>query len=363
MTDPHELETVGVYDPKAADAAERLSLLQLALEHGATIDEIRVAIDAGRLHVLAAELLMLDRPRTLTLADAAATAGVTLDFAARVWRALAFPLAAPDAPVCTDADVDGLAFYGDVASSAGPDAAISLARAVGTALARTADASVEVVRAGIEAPLRHAGGTDVDVARQLVDVTAAMLPRLYPMFEAVHRRHLVESARRYSLWGASATEASTTEAVVGFADLVGYSALNEHLTAGELDALIDRFEQRALDAVARPGGRLVKVIGDEVMFAAGSATDAALVAGHLLDATDLPPLRIGLATGTVLAREGDLYGTPVNLAARLEALAEPGQALVDAETARRLDASTVEPLGAHAVAGFATPVDVFALRR
>ena len=194
-------------------------------------------------------------------------------------------------------------------------------------------------------------------------MTSTMVPRIYPMFEAVHRRHLVESARRYSLWGGHATETSTTQAVVGFADLVGYSALNEELSTGELDELIDRFEQRALDAVARPGARLVKVIGDEVMFAVASAADAVAVAGQLLDAPDLPALRIGLATGTVLAHEGDLFGTVVNLAARLEALAEPGEALVDAETARRLDGSTVEPRGWHDVAGFAAPVEVFALRR
>ena len=190
-----------------------------------------------------------------------------------------------------------------------------------------------------------------------------MVPRIYPMFEAVHRRHLVDSARRYSLWGASPTEASTTEAVVGFADLVGYTSLNEQLSTIELDALISSFEQRTLDAVAHPGVRLVKVIGDEVMFAAGSATDAVAVAGELLDAPGLPPLRIGLATGTVLAREGDLFGTVVNLAARLEVLAEPGEALVDAETARRLDPASVEPRGQHSVAGFVAPIDVFALRR
>lgn len=361
--DPHELMALGVYDPDAPDAAERLTLVQLALEHGAPIDDIRGAIRDSRLHALAAERLMLDRPSHLTLADAATKADVTPEFATRLWRALGFALAEPDSTVCTDGDVDVLAFYRDAALSVGPDGAISLARAVGASLARTADASVEVVRAGVEAPLRNAGGSNVEVARQLVDVTSTMVPRIYPMFEAVHRRHLVESARRYSLWGASPTEASTTEAVVGFADLVGYSSLNEQLSVIELDALIGSFEQRTLDAVARPGVRLVKVIGDEVMFAAGSATDAAAVAGQLLDAPGLPPLRIGLATGTVLAREGDLFGTVVNLAARLEALAEPGQALVDAETARRLDRSAVEARGWHPVAGFAAPVEVFALRR
>ena len=119
--------------------------------------------------------------------------------------------------------------------------------------------------------MRQAGSTDVDLATRFVELASTLVPRIYPTFEAVHRRHLVEAARRYSLWGASATSMSTTEAVVGFADLVGYTALNQQLTTHELGTLIDTFEQRVLDAVARPGARLVKVIGDEAMFVAGTA--------------------------------------------------------------------------------------------
>ena len=219
-----------------------------------------------------------------------------------------------------------------------------------------------MVRTDVEAPLRQAGGSDVDLATRFVELASTLVPRIYPMFEAVHRRHLVEAARRYSLWGASATPTSTTEAVVGFADLVGYTALNQQLTTGELGTLIETFEQRVLDAVSRPGARLVKVIGDEAMFVAGTADDAACVARELLDAADLPTMRIGVAAGTLLARDYDLFGPVVNLAARLERLAEPGQALCDADMARRLGPDRVTDLGRHPVAGFDAPVEVFALR-
>ena len=128
VMDPQELERLGVYDPAAPDAAERLTLVHLALDHGAPIEEIRLAIDGSRLHALAAERLMLDRPPSLTLGEVAAKAEVAPELAARLWRALGFALAAPDAAVCTDGDVDVLAFYRDVAVTAGPDAAISLAR-------------------------------------------------------------------------------------------------------------------------------------------------------------------------------------------------------------------------------------------
>ena len=360
--DDAELEALGLYDPAAPDAADRLSLLRLARAHGATVDEIRAAIQGTRLHALAAERVMLDRPPRLTLADAAHAADVDVAFATRVWRALGFVV--PDAAdaVCTDADVTALAFYGTLRGGVGEDAAVSQARVTGAALSRSADASVQMVRTDVEAPLRQAGGSDMDLATQFVELASTLVPRIYPMFEAVHRRHLVEAGRRYSLWGASATATSTAEAVVGFADLVGYTALNQQLTTRELGTLIETFEQRVLDAVSRPGARLVKVIGDEAMFVAGTADDAACVARELLDAADLPTMRVGVAAGTLLARDGDLFGPVVNLAARLERLAEPGQALCDADMARRLDPDAVTELGRHAVAGFDAPVEVFALR-
>ena len=360
---PAELEALGLYDPTAPDAADRLSLLRLARQHGATLEEIRAAIDGSRLHALAAERVMLDRPPRLTLAGAAQAAAVDLDFATRVWRALGFVVPDGDAVVCTDADVESLAFYAALAVGVTEEVAVSQARVTGAAMSRAADSSIQMVRTGVEAPLRQEGGSDVELAGRFVDLASTMVPRIYPMFEAVHRRHLVEAARRYSLWGASATETSTTEAVVGFADLVGYTALNQQLTSGELGALIGTFEQRVLDAVSRPGARLVKVIGDEAMFVAGSAGDAAHVAGDLLGARDLPTMRIGIAGGTLLAREGDLFGPVVNLAARLERLAAPGQALLDAGTARQLGPDRVTTHGWHAVAGFDAPVEVFALTR
>lgn len=363
MIDDATLAALGLYDPSAPDAAERLTLVRLALDHGASVDDIHAALAGARLHALAADRVLLDQSPRLTLDAAADEAGLAPAVAERVWRALGFVVPAPDAVVCTDRDVEVLAFVSDVAAVLGHDAAITFARTTGSALARVADAAVEMVRAGIEAPLRREGASDVDVATQFVEVASTMAPRLYPMFEAVHRRHLVEAARRYSLWGASPTEASTTQAVIGFADLVGYSALNQRLSTGELDELLATFEQRVLDAVARPGARLVKVVGDEAMFAAGTATDAVAVATELLDAPDLPDLRIGLAAGTVLAREGDLFGTVVNLAARLEVLAEPGEVLLDAVTAGALADATACPLGRRAVDGLVDLVQVFRLTR
>jgi adenylate cyclase len=85
---------------------------------------------------------------------------------------------------------------------------------------------------------------------------------------------------------------------------------------------------------------VVKTVGDEVLFVVDDAADAAEIALHLADgdreAQGLPTLRVGLAEGPVLSRFGDVYGSVVNLAARLTALARPGTVLVDRELAEAL---------------------------
>ncbi len=120
---------------------------------------------------------------------------------------------------------------------------------------------------------------------------------------------------------------------IGFVDLVGYTAISQQLDPHELSALVRRFEQLAFDSVAREGGRVVKTIGDEVMFVAGDVAAAARIARRLtdrsLDDALLPPARAGLAYGSVVTREGDYFGPVVNRASRLVEIAKPGSVITD----------------------------------
>jgi adenylate cyclase len=358
---PQQLEAAGLYDPGAPDAEERLELVALALEHGATYDEIRSGIEEHRLHAVAAERVIRAGQR-ITLAEAIARGGIDPAFGERVWRALGFVVAEDDAATCTEADVALFQFFVFASEIFGIEPSLALARTAGGSMARLADGAITNARSSLEAPMRTEGGTSVDIARAFIGVAATVVPRLYPMFETVHRHHLVDTARRYSLWGVAPTEEGTTEAVVGFADLVGYTALSQRLSTVELDTLVVNFEERALAAITRPGARLVKLIGDEVMFVAGDASDAIDIARRLVHDPDLPPLRVGLAAGEVVSREGDVFGPTVNLAARIVALAEPGGILLDSEAARRLgDRAQLRDLGAQDVVGFDAPIEVFAV--
>jgi adenylate cyclase len=139
------------------------------------------------------------------------------------------------------------------------------------------------------------------------------------------------------------------ELCVGFADMVGFTMLSQQLSEEELAALVSRFEDVAHDTVTARGGRVVKMIGDEVMFVTDTATDAARIALALAEAYAddelLSDVRVALAVGPVLVQDGDFYGPVVNLASRAADIAAPGSVLVSDEFHSTLLAET------HASAG------------
>ncbi|HLM17731.1 MAG TPA: adenylate/guanylate cyclase domain-containing protein, partial [Acidimicrobiia bacterium] len=353
------------YDPEAPDAVERLTLLRLVLEHGATVSEVRFALAQHRLHTLAGELVVLAATKRATLQEMAANAGVDPEFSEHLWRAFGFADSGIEPLVCSEADENVLALFAVLAEVFDRDTALQIARTAGASLARMADAAIGAVRARVEAPMRTTGGDDVDVARTFVALATDLVPRLYPMIEAVHRRHLAQAGRRFTLWEYPASETSTAFAVVGFADLVGFTAHTQALSAAALDEFVRAFEDIVLKALAIPGARLVKLIGDEAMFVAGDADDAVRIAHAITRAVGESPslssVRIGVAAGELLVREGDVFGPTVNRAARLVAIAEPGSTLMDAEVASRVVTSVAVGLGTRSVPGFDAPLEVFRL--
>jgi adenylate cyclase len=130
-------------------------------------------------------------------------------------------------------------------------------------------------------------------------------------------------------------------ASVGFADLVSFTRLSRGMTQQALGKLVESFEATKNDVIAARGGRVVKTLGDEVVFVAAAPATAAAIACDLVaalgDKPDLPDIRVGIATGPVVARLGDVVGTPANLAARLTALAGRNDVLADAQTAEALN--------------------------
>lgn len=308
---------------------------------------------------------MLGSPRRYTRQQAAALVGVPLVDARRYWRALGFANTS-DAVLFTDADVAALrrvlALVADGVLS--EDNAVNLVRALGHTTARLADWEVDLV---VE---QMSGGTGRRDELELEDgyqLAERLLPDLETLLVHAWRRRLAAAVHR--IMSVDDTLVDAVHATVGFADLVGFTRLARRLDERQLAALVERFEHVAADIVSASGGRLVKTLGDEVLFVADRPPAAADAALALLESfagdSAVPELRVGLATGLVVSRMGDVFGTTVNLASRLTALARPGSVLCDHATAEELGTGSgfaTVPLWRRPLRGLGM-VEPFALRR
>jgi class 3 adenylate cyclase len=348
----------GLFDPDAPDAEIRRRLLERALAAGAGLEEIRQACEEGWLHVVPTRVAILGGAPHVSVEEVAARAGIDADLAGRLWDAAR--LTRRGALECIDDDVAIFEFYAGVLPIFGEEETLQVARVQGAVLATMADDEVSKVRSIVEAPRRVEGADNIAVGDLMVGVTADFIDLLERAVARLHRHHIMASGRRYTLWGPP-TEEGTADVVVGFADLVGFTALGQTLEPKQIDALLRTFEARAAGEATGVTTRLVKLIGDEAMFVAGTTDEALAIARALLDDPDVPPLRVGIAAGEVMTRGGDVFGAPVNLAARLVATAQPGEILIDAVAATRAsDAVALEPRGQRRLPGFADPVDVYA---
>ena len=182
------------------------------------------------------------------------------------------------------------------------------------------------------------------------------------------QRHLDAALTRLDVGTEVDDEEQSTSVTVRFADLVNFSALSNELDSDRLGELVEIFEARCGDVVAAHEGRMIKTIGDSVLFLAGTPEQAMDIASGLIDVIGgdarLPDVRIGLATGLVVTRLGDVFGPPVNLASRLTQVARRNRIIVDHATADRLPADQVEsrPLPPRPVRGFGL-VEPVAVRR
>nr|WP_246211125.1 adenylate/guanylate cyclase domain-containing protein [Phytoactinopolyspora alkaliphila] len=172
-----------------------------------------------------------------------------------------------------------------------------------------------------------------------------MAQRLLPEFERLliyaWRRKLASSVNRLvAIAELGEAPLLAAPASVGFADLVSFTRLSRGLSVEALGTLVEQFEATTNDVIFGCGGRVVKTLGDEVVFVADSARTAATIGCQLVEQIginpSLPDIRVGIATGPVVARLGDVFGTPTNLAARLTTVAERNSVLVDAATADEL---------------------------
>jgi len=317
-------------------------LTRFLKKQGASADEIAAAAEDDQLTLLVLDRLLVPGSPHLDAAEVSMRSGVPEETATMLWRALGFPDIAEGADAFTDESVEVLRLLNERAGTSmftsGDDveSLVGQVRAIGAALSRVAETLSDQIVEGV-LTARSAGLDDEAVALVAADTLDwKLLARLNDFALRVQVRAAVLRKLMTPQLGSGALP----ELTVGFVDLVGYTALSQELDGDELNALVARFEGVTYDTVAQLGGRLVKTIGDEVMFVAEEPEVALQIAVELTDRTRhdevLPRARAGMACGPALAREGDYYGAVVNLAHRLVEIARPQSIIVSAELAHAL---------------------------
>lgn len=358
MVDFDALQAAGV-----ADARDRAPLIEYLDKLGFTIEDMVEAERRGRLFGLAGDVLQWSGPPKYSLADAAASLGLPVADVERAWAALGLTAAGAEVPTLSQADVDGLRTWAEMRTALGEAASTGLLRVIGSGLARLSEAESSMVRAGspdIAIDRSH----DELATAQAYRAAAAFIPRIGQLMDAVHRHHLMGT--RTFIEHVVRDDSENVLCGIGFADLSGFTLLTQMLTTTELTALLNEFSGTAADIVHAAGGRVVKFIGDEVMWVTPTPEALARVAVSLVEHPRARQahiqVRAGLNYGPVLAIGGDYFGNPVNLAARLVGAAEPDQILVSASLREALPERRFAPPLSLTLKGFATPVTAYPLR-
>ncbi len=324
-------------DPARAAALDRVKAF--LVDHGTTDEEIARAAEDDVLDLLVADRLLVPSRARYTVADVAGATGMPAELVGKFWRALGFADVGPDERAFTDLDIEAVFIFQAMVEIGAVeiDPAVQLARVIGSSMARIAEAEVSPAMPGLPGVLV---GDSVFEADRFAQLASSSLPAMGRLIEFVWRRHVQAATRRAMLQRVRGSGSALPEITVGFADMVGFTMLSQHLSDEELAAVVSRFEELAHDTVLSLGGRVVKMIGDEAMFVSESVEAAARIGLSLAEAYAdddlLSDVRVAMAVGPVLVQDGDHFGPVVNLASRVVNIANPGSVLISDDFHRAL---------------------------
>ena len=293
----------------------------------------------------------------------AEAAGLSVDLLRRVVVAAGLRTADDD---FRESDMQTFKLFALGAELFGDEPTLRFTRALGSALASVSDAAISLFLVSLEDPMLR-NNTAQDVRAKATESAVDALIEIPGVMNGLFRSHVEESIKRQRASTAYDIAPGAFRLAIGFVDLVGFTPLTRDLAPAELGELIEDFEMTANEVVSQAGGRVVKHIGDEVMFAAVDATAAARIALELVrrfDAEDRVAPHAGIGYGVVLGRGGDYYGSVVNLASRIADVAVPKEILVTEElvTAAASDPDLhFEPAGRRQLKGFDDPIALWSL--
>jgi adenylate cyclase len=356
----------GSWTPAAVTNARLVARMR---ERGHSLEQIRAAGESGRLAFGYLSQLFPATVVTHTLEQAAQDTGLEPALIERIITTLGLPVTA--AHQISASELELLRYSAAVLAAGLPLIAfLQLVRVHGQALAQIADAEVRLFHMYVHEPLMREGVPGVQIAEEMQDLAADLLPLVAPMMDLVHKRLLAHFVDQDVIGHMEADldqrdrlDLGHVRVAVAFADLAGYTRMTEELGDEHAVDVVERFVAE-IEHTLPDDARIIKTIGDEVMVVAtdpAALVDWAVGFQQLHRARPLP--RIGMHHGTVVYRDGDYYGREVNQAARVSARSGAGEVLVTREV---VDAAgshlQFERIGEVRLKGFSDATELFIAR-
>jgi adenylate cyclase len=349
-----------------AAAAAQARVVARMRERGHSLADLKRAGREGRLAFGFAEDLFPRPQEQATVAQVAAETGLEPELIERILVILGTPLGGER--LLTPHDVRALRHCARVLAAGFPLVAfLQLVRVYAQSLRRIADAEVRLFHLYVHEPLIRDGVPELEMAEEMGELAEDLLPLASPLIDYLHTRYLrffleqdVIGHMESDVEGAA--HLGQVPVALCFIDLTGFTRYTEE--EGDLEALdvIENFVE-TVEATLPPEATVVKTIGDEVMVVSPEpASLAEWAVGLLARFPERPQPRVGIHFASAVYRDGDYFGTHVNLAHRVVSRAQAGEVLVTdrvVEAIRERQRLDADPIGEVHLKGFPAPTPLF----
>jgi len=335
-------------------------------ERGHSLNDLRQASRDGRLAFGYVEDLIPRSERSFSRSQAAAMTGLEAELIERVMGLLGTPTAIEG--TLTEQDIDALKRMASILDAGFPLVALlQLVRVYAQSIRKIAEAEVRLFHLFVHEPLIADGVDALQMAEDMEDLASDLYPAAAPLMEYIHNRYL-RFYTEQDVVGHMETELVGTQQLgrvsmaFCFVDLTGFTRFTEEEGDEEALDLVERFVE-TVEATLPMDALVVKTIGDEVMIV---SPDAVMLTewsvGFLAFFGERPQPRVGIHLGRAVYRDGDYFGTDVNLTHRVVARALGGEVLITRSVADAIGSSEyldLEPIGKVGLKGFPQPIDLF----
>jgi adenylate cyclase len=348
-------------------AAAQARVVARMRERGYSLEDLKVAGREGRLATGLTEELFPEVGEQMTVEDVAQETDLEPELIERILVILGTPLGRER--LLSPGDVEALRHCARVLAAGFPLVAfLQLVRVYVQSMRRIADAEVRLFHLYVHEPMIRDGVPELEMAEEMEDLAANVLPLAGPLTEYLHNRYLrffLEQdvvGHMESEFGATATHLGQVPVALCFIDLTGFTRYTEE--EGDLEALdvVEHFVE-TVEATLPPEATIVKTIGDEVMVVSPDAASLTEWAVALLARfPERPQPRVGIHHAEAVYRDGDYFGTHVNLAHRVVSRAQAGEVLVTDRVIKAISGREdlhFEPIGEVGLKGFPVPTPLF----